>query len=389
MMSGWFTMAVVMHLVIPSLSQLPPYPPPFSWDTIPLFMHAMNESGALNKTAAKYMSSFPLATIEKAQGQDTNNAVCSLTQPCEEDKIIAALQQIRSYSNDVRTIFYLNSVVNYPQYNLSTHFTENNEKYLLHDDETGQLVYLTTCKSNAPNFTIFDTSYNETREFWLDTVKYALTKYPNVVDGIFADGARANTTQTPLECVNFTDKHRNDWQNGHTLMIQEAMSLVRSINKERGIIICNGANMNTLNGRLFDGFRINDSIGVPPGNNLPQLMDENGIRISEVHEDGCTFYSQKYNSSLAAFLIGAVKYSYYMCTKGWTLQTGWDIAWENKDFNQALGEPMMNATYKNNVYYREFSKGVKVWLDYQWQYPCIKWSDGSITGSNENCNKYM
>ena len=368
-------------------SGLPPSPPPFSWDTVPLFIHAMNESGALNDSAAKYMSTFPLATIEKSQGQSESNPVCSLTEPCEEDKIIGALQQIRSHSSDVRTIFYLNSIINFPEYNLSTQFYGDNEQYLLHDDKTGELVFLSECHPGAPNHTIFDVSFNETRQFWLNTVRYAMTKHPGTVDGIFADRARANTS-IDLDCVNFTDQHRADWQQGHTLMIQEAMDLVSSINKDRGIIICNGADLEGLNGRMFENFELNDANGVPPGNNLPQLTLEEGLRVSEVHEDKCSFYSEAYNASLAAYLIGAVPYSYYMCTESWTLQTGWDIAWENKDFEQPLGAPKGNATLKDNVYHREFGHGVQVFLDSQWKYPCIKWSDGSLTGTAQNCNKY-
>ena len=68
--------------------------------------------------------------------------------------------------------------------------------------------------------------------------------------------------------------------------------------------------------------------------------------------------------------------------------TGWDIAWLNQDFKKPLGEPMGNATLKDGIYYRAFKEGVKVWLDNGGEYPCIKWSDGSITGGVANCNKY-
>ena len=69
----------LMFIIFTSLSQLPPSPPQFSWDTIPLFMHAQNESGSLNETAAKHMSTFPLTTIAKSQGQNNNDPVCSTT----------------------------------------------------------------------------------------------------------------------------------------------------------------------------------------------------------------------------------------------------------------------------------------------------------------------
>ena len=140
----------------------------------------------------------------------------------------------------------------------------------------------------------------------------------------------------------------------------------------------------------MQNFEVYDKTGVPPAYGIPLLESEAGVRISEVHEDKCTFYSAAYNSSLAAYLIGAYEYSYYGCTEGFTLQTGWDIIWQNPDFYKPLGKPKMNATFNNDtqIYYREYSKGVKVWLDFEWQYPCIQWSDGSITGTTKDCNKY-
>eukprot|EP01083_Nonionella_stella_P057743 151465_1 len=97
------SMHALVLLILGVSSTLPPSPPPFSWDTIPLFIHADYWHGPLNDTAAEYMSSFPLATIEKGQGQDYSNPICS--EPCAEDKMIAAGQKIRSYSNDTRIIF--------------------------------------------------------------------------------------------------------------------------------------------------------------------------------------------------------------------------------------------------------------------------------------------
>ena len=48
----------------------------------------------------------------------------------------------------------------------------------------------------------------------------------------------------------------------------------------------------------------------------------------------------------------------------------------------------MKMATKRNEKGREFKHGVKVYLDMAWQQPCIKWNDGSITGSKDNCDKY-
>ena len=153
-----------------AMHQIPPNPPSFSWDTIPLFIHAGNGSGPLNQTAAKYMSTFPIATIPQHQaGPNGPIENCSNPQQmiCEEDALIMALSQIKSYNNNTRTLFYLSSFFNMPWYNLSTFFYGENEKYLLHYN--GTLAKMGVCNPNAghANLTIFDLSQNETRNIWL------------------------------------------------------------------------------------------------------------------------------------------------------------------------------------------------------------------------------
>eukprot|EP01084_Bolivina_argentea_P265381 449817_1 len=340
------------------------------------------------------MASFPIATLPKFQGGPNGHIhFCnnSINMICEEDALIMALQQIKSYNNNTRTLFYLNTYLNFPYYNLSTYFYGKNEKYLLHDNN-GNLVWWSKCYPSRPNVTVFDLSQNETRNLWLSTIKYALTKYPNVVDGIYADSARAKL-QDDLGCYNWSQQQINQWNQGHILLIQETMNIVKTINPHRGIVIGNNADINGVNGRMFESFRTNDSRALPPGNDLNVLMNDNGIRITEVHDDKCNCLngSFQYNQTLSAYLIGAYKYSYYGCSNGFGLQNDWDEIWQNIDYYKPLGEPIMNATFNNmtRIYYREFNKGVKVWLDEQWQFPCISWNDGSFTGKIVDCKNYI
>eukprot|EP01084_Bolivina_argentea_P254898 428633_1 len=366
-----------------ALSILPPSPPPFSWETLPLFIHCSNNSGILNETEAKYMSQFPMATINKqADSHDQSNTICNY--PCEEDKIIYNLQQIRNYSITTRTIFYLNSVLNFKQYKLSTNFYGQNESLLLHDSN-GKLLYYTDCHpKSSQNVTIFDLSQNKTRSLWLNTIQYALTSKPNVVDGIFAD--KNNYVNISI-CGNITKQKSNDWMNGHTLLFQQAQKLITSINKERGILITDNSDVSQVNARMFANFSLDENIDpINGGNDLISLINENGNRISQVHEDDCVGYSYLYNRSLTAFLIGAYKYSYYACSNGWLINNGWLNMY--KEYIKPLGKPLFNATYKNNIYHRMFTYNVSVWLDNKWQHPCILWGDNSITGTVQDCKMY-
>ena len=177
----------------------------------------------------------------------------------------------------------------------------------------------------------------------------------------------------------------------HNILLQDTMSIIKSINPERGILICNGDNINGVNGRMYENFKYYDPNSVPAAYDISSLIHQNGIRISEVHKDKCQIYSSLYNSTLAGYLIGAYNGSYYACTESWYLPGGWDTMWQNPDYNKPLGKPLYNATFNSTtqVYHREFEKGVNVWLDYKWDYPCIQWSDKSITGSTDACNKYI
>ena len=148
---------------------------------------------------------------------------------------------------------------------------------------------------------------------------------------------------------------------------------------------------------MFENFQTNDTWASKTNNpnDLIELMNDNGVRIAEVHGDRANYdtpSSPTYNKTLSAYLIGAYEYSYYACTAGWDLQmqSGWNTMWENPDYHKSLGAPLGNATFNNNTktYFREFKSGTKVYLDYEWNYPCIKWSDGSITGNVNDCNRY-
>ena len=65
--------------------------------------------------------------------------------------------------------------------------------------------------------------------------------------------------------------------------------------------------------------------------------------------------------TLAAFLIGMNKYSYYQCSNGWQWPDAWNI-W-HKEFDKPLGEPLAPAIKKNGVYSRSFKSGTNVTFD--------------------------
>ena len=368
----------------PEASTLPPEPPLFNWDTVPLFMHAANASGPLNDSAARWMARYPLVTIEKVQA--------SAAQPAhkqQEKKIVAALEKVKSLNSSTRTLFYLNTIINFPQYDLSDKFLAQPE-LLLHD-ASGKLAMV---KLGGGEHTIFDLSLLPARRLWLSTIDEVMSSSKSV-DGVFADRGRA-TAEFDLRSVNLTAAKRSIWNEGHVMLIQQLMMLVQQHRPQTGIVIPNGANIDGVNGRMFENFQVNDSRSVPPNNDILALQAEaQEGRIAEVHRDNCAAGSGAqaplaFNESLAAYLVGAVSHSYYGCTEGWTLQTGW-MEWR-PEYSKPLGQPIGEAEKVNGTWTRRFSKGTRVWLnetDTDWLHPCIQWADGTWTGLEEDCKKHV
>lgn len=255
-------------------------------------MHAMNESGPLNATAAAFMAQFPIVTIEKSQGQSSE--LCPPV--CNENTTLDAARMITAVNASARVLLYINSIIAFKQYHLVQDMPESE---LLHD-ENGKLVHLNDCAKHAPAFPIFDHRNNATRARWLATVAWAMEQ-PEF-SGIFADRARAVFAQD-LSCVKLPLAAQRAWDAGHRQLLQDAMSIVRR--RPTGIIVGNGADL--TNGRMFENFSPGvDSRAVPPIADMEALMRENSQgRLAEVHSDRCSVGSAAYNQTLAAYLIGA------------------------------------------------------------------------------------
>eukprot|EP01083_Nonionella_stella_P078864 216081_1 len=81
-----------------------------------------------------------------------------------------------------------------------------------------------------------------------------------------------------------------------------------------------------------------------------------GILV-EAHAHAC----DDITDTLAAFLIGANKYSYYACSDGWQWPDNWNKWWSQYD--KPLGKPVGAAVKKGDVYSRSFESGTNVTFD--------------------------
>ena len=329
---------------------IPAAPPVFSWDTVPVFMHSGNSTGPLNSNASAFFARFPIVTMGGFEGEGgcCGNATAGTTnyQCCNEGKISQFAAAVKRANNTVRVIFYQNGLINFPQTVLGRMVNPSiPESYLLHDAK-GRLVYLGGCGSThaAPNHTIYDHRQIAMREAWTQNVVDVMRANPKLVDGVFADrsGSLNDVLTKDLHCYDFDASLARQWDLGHWQAIANTQTALTAISPT-AIVIGNHAEPTAAMkltapsvswaAKMYEHF-VPVRPYIPGGNQLDNFrMDAHfdGGLIVEVHLDFCSFNAAKassselamYRRSLAAFLIGASKYSYYACTTGWGYV--WDI----------------------------------------------------------------
>ena len=370
-----------------------PSAPRFSWDTVPVFFHSQNGSGPFNDATIAFAGRFPLATVGGAHDHASNAS--------NEAKILVEARRIKAASNDTKVIFYQNSVINFPQTRLHAR-TVANPALLLHD-AAGAIVH---CLSHAPrhNLTVFDLSRADVRAAWVDNARSVLRSGAGAVDGVFADRVGATLEHTfgvPGCNLSFPPGLAAAWNAGHLLLVQALQQAVSEETGGSGVAIANHVDADGVRGKMFENFKREQGVGyVPAGSQLAALVSAAAVHtVAEVHVDFCEYGSSVYNQTLAAFLLGAGNYSYYACTRGWSVQQGGGEWYP--DYDRALGAPLGPATSVGGeglVWYRRFASGTVAFLNSTdappsnstnkaecWGTPCIVWADGEETDRNDGC----
>ena len=180
--------AAAVSLLLGGLYAAPAYvprPPKFSWDTLPVFIHGSNQTGPINEEAIALMAKFPLVTVEKFQGPCANSHDPLPTPACDQETlIIDALKQVKAINANISTIFYYNSVLDFPQYKL--HGMMLKDPSLMLKDRDGKTV-LMGCPSPAGKCDVFDFSNAEARALFISECVNATKS--GFVDGCFLDRA--------------------------------------------------------------------------------------------------------------------------------------------------------------------------------------------------------
>lgn len=354
-----------------STSWYVPKAPRFSWETVPRFIHTSNMSGPVNAKSLKLMASFPMVTVEKFQGPcaNENNA----TPACfEEDKIISVLRGVKAINPNASTIFYMNSVLDFPQYRL--HALMQQDPSLVLRNITGGKVMLSGGYHISD---VFDFSNPKTRALYIESCVNATRT--GVVDGCFQDRAVDGTPSdsgddkvpcTASDCryqLNISASKLAAYAAGH---VQVLTDLQKAIGE--GPVIANHAcgppHDNLVAGAVsfaqLENFEANNG-------SIQQLMlcatNRRGV---QAHCRG-----DPSENNLAAFLIGAGHHAYFgfgpWKSKNATFMDHW-----MPQFELPLGEPLGDATYttaNGGEWHRSFKAGVEVTFS-------VENRTGTITG---------
>lgn len=285
-------------------------------------------------------------TIEKGQGVTLGSSPGNYA----EDKIVDTLRRVKAIDPNISTIFYYNSILDWPFYKLHEEFLQHPDWWLKRgaaDPEGPGAVCRIGGDSTFPNHTnmlVFDFAQKAVRDFWASEC-YNMTQ-TGFVDGCFSDRSPTSDHDTSAPCG-----AGPEFAAGHVTVLQDLQKQLGN-----GVLIANHAyNLTGVNSVQIEGFKADETSILT----LQQCV-ANG-KIVEAHagygEDGEAdeHCSNGIENSLAAFLIGAGERSYYTCSRGWKIQEDpVEKSW-HPEYEKALGKPKADgAKGADGVWSRTF-----------------------------------
>lgn len=348
--------------------------PPFSWDTLPVAWHSDNGDSSKWSTAElQTLAKYSAVTFEKTQGGDffppevgghkgltcqngTDTSGCGC---CEEDYIVRAAKVLKSVNTDVHVFAYVNSVIAYPWYAGAQRFLLN-ESYWLRDIN-GNL--LNNIKMN-PTETWYTWNHGVPEVTDIFKAQCKNMTDSGFVDGCFVDGC----TKVPGPLDAATD---NAYRTAKPQMLAELEIEIP------GVLICGS------NGKFYEGTSGSQLQNWGKGGQFSQreipmllaavaqnkMFEAKGEAVCQ--HDGDPSHPAV-QTELAAFLIAAGKYSYYMCGSFFGATPTWHPV-----YDLPLGAPLADAKLENGVYTRAFASGTFVTYNTTSESGTIQWASVS------------
>lgn len=345
--------------------------PPFTWDTLPVAWHSDNgDSSKWTSDELQTLARYAAVTFEKTQGGDffppavgahkgltcqngTDTSGCGC---CEEDYIVRAAKVLKSVNADVHVFAYVNSVIAYPWYAGAQRFLTN-ESYWLRD-VNGTL--LNNIKMN-PTETWY--TWNHGVPAVADIFKAQCKNMTDsgFVNGCFVDGC----TKVPGPLDSTTD---SAYRTAKPRLLAELETEIP------GVLIC-GSNGKTYEGTSGSQIQNWGKGGQFSQREIPMMLEAvSQNKMFEAHGEAVCQHGgdpshPAVQTELAAFLVAAGKYSYYMCGGFFGTKPAWYPV-----YDLPLGAPLGDAKFENGVYTRSFASGTSVLYNTSSETGSIQWA---------------
>ena len=372
MKSYYISVFALITVVQIQLLSAEPGLPPFSWDTVPVYIHFGKTSGPLTDAELRFVaktSSF--VCLEKGHAKEKLGST--------EKGIAHDARRLKEINPKIKVLFYWNTFLNYQLYDACAEFSRHPE--WVFRDKSGKPIYKT---GNLEQYNLLNPEF---RAWWATVAGRGVKEYN--CDGIFMDAV--NQAKRPL----FLKQGWGEGKEGElTGAVRDMMSRARQEMGGEALLLYNGLRTNDQTGKTtgeeyldcatginvehFGAFnsKSRESIArdieaiMRAGRNgkmvvvkgwpdqefnwmNPEKMKQPAGVLAQEAKEKITF-------PLACFLVAAQPYSYFCYSWGYREQHGSLV--DYPEFHKPLGSPLSDAVRDGWRYSRRF-KHAKVEVD--------------------------
>lgn len=340
-----FFLLLIVPLTVAQAAERPGFPL-FNWNKVPVYqMFADNDRLLTDGEVAQISATSGFICIEKQHGSNSLGGADLGTKH--------EIPRFKALNPATKCLFYFNSAYAYP-FTTHTrifrhgHVSEKDQRFILKDPKTGELVHRANCYQ-------FDVLVPEFRTWWAETVGKCVRD--TGADGLFVDQMHGFAWLRPTRSAEIATAQAD--------MMRMAK---QAIGEEKILLLNNGADIPALfeigDAFMFEHYhadllkkeailkdwdlmkKISQAgkisvwrIGIETAN--PDVAKAGGSQqvMNAAYEE---LSKQQMPYYLAAFLIGAQTNSYFQYGWGWTLQDGPLV--DYPELRRPLGKPLGDFT---------------------------------------------
>jgi len=386
--------------------------PYFSWDTLPVYAHmAARTAGGLSNDIVQFVATHPFSLLVLDKSEDLDGVPVGAG---GENKLAATARRIKAVNPDMPVIFYQNTVKDVPYYDLfcrTRHFTLKNKHTLVNLAAHGEYPRRSDCTTTntttvsgkltqsdeMPVYDLANPAMIAAYEDQLARIASYSFGSASLFSGIFLDLAEKSAATYSKETPTWIGLPASvvaNWDDGHA-------NVMRASADAFAFALANNKNFNAGANRLarsYEKFMFFDVTGMSMYDSVLDLIQQaakgrtlfantNPCGPSTINGKALTFNLGGTKTatyvraiSMAGFLAGACRNSYYACAHGYMVDAnGYPTCWLD-EYNYPLGAPLGAAKHLSvdtaDYFYRKFASGT---------YSILKTNSRSTETEGEAC----